>query len=124
MRNAITNPNASAVGPYSHAVDVDGTVYLSGQIPLDASTGTLLDGDIAARTQKCFDNINGVLEAGGMTLDNVVKVTVFLTDMADYAAVNEVYATQFNSPFPARSAIAVAALPLDANIEIEVIAKR
>ncbi len=124
MRSAITNPNASAVGPYSHAIDAGGTVYLSGQIPLDAETGSLVDGDISVRTRKCFDNIRGVLEAGGLSMDDVVKVTVFLVDMADYAGMNEAYAEQFTAPFPARSAIAVAQLPLGANIEIEVIAQR
>ncbi|NNE96329.1 MAG: RidA family protein [Acidimicrobiales bacterium] len=124
MRNAITSPNASSVGPYSHAIDAGGTVFLSGQVPLDAATGGLIEGDIAARTQKCFDNVLDVLSAAGLTSDNVVKVTVFLTDMGDYAAMNEVYAQQFSAPYPARSAVAVAQLPLGSNIEIEMVAQR
>jgi len=124
MRTAITNPNASSVGPYSHAIDTGDLVFLSGQVPLDSTTGKLVDGDIGDSTRQCFANIAGVLEAGGMTLDNVVKVTVFLVDMDDYAGMNEAYAEAFSAPYPARSAFAVAELPIGAPIEIEVIAKR
>jgi 2-iminobutanoate/2-iminopropanoate deaminase len=124
MRTPITNPDAASLAPYSHAIDSGGTVYVSGQVPIDSATGSLIDGDVGARTQKCFDNMVGVLDAGGLTLDNVVKVTVFLTDMADFAAVNEVYKDQFTAPYPARSCVAVAQLPLGSNIEIEAIAQR
>jgi 2-iminobutanoate/2-iminopropanoate deaminase len=124
MRNPITSPTASSVGPYSHAVDTGSLVFLSGQTPLDAATGRLIDGDIGARTQKCFDNLFDVLTAGGLGPDDVVKVNVFLTDMADFAAMNEVYARQFSEPYPARSTVAVAQLPLGSDIEIELVAQR
>jgi 2-iminobutanoate/2-iminopropanoate deaminase len=124
MRNAITSPNASSVGPYSHAIDADGLVFLSGQTPLDSATGKLIEGSIADRTQKCFDNLIDVLAAGGLTSDHVVKVNVFLTDMADFAEMNEVYKRQFSEPYPARSTVAVAELPLGSDIEIELVAHR
>jgi 2-iminobutanoate/2-iminopropanoate deaminase len=124
MRNAITSPNASSVGPYSHAIDAGGMVFLSGQTPLDSRTGKLIEGSIADRTQKCFDNLMDVLAAGGLTADSVVKVNVFLTNMADFAEMNEVYKRQFSEPYPARSTVAVAELPLGADIEIELVAQR
>ena len=124
MRTAITSPNASSVGPYSHAIDAGGIVFLSGQTPLDSATGKLVEGTIGERTQKCFDNLFDVLAAGGLTEHNVVKVNVFLTNMSDFAAMNEVYKTQFSEPFPARSTVAVAELPLGSDIEIELIAQR
>ncbi|MGI9609565.1 MAG: Rid family detoxifying hydrolase [Acidimicrobiia bacterium] len=124
MRNAITSPNASSVGPYSHAIDAGGIVFLSGQTPLDSSSGKLIEGTIADRTQKCFDNLIDVLAAGGLTTDHVVKVNVFLTDMADFAEMNEVYKQQFSEPYPARSTVAVAELPLGSDIEIELVAQR
>ncbi len=124
MRNAITSPNASSVGPYSHAIDAGGMVFLSGQTPLDSETGKLIEGNIADHTQKCFDNLLDVLAAGGLTADHVVKVNVFLTDMADFAEMNEVYKRQFSEPYPARSTVAVAELPLGSDIEIELVAQR
>ncbi len=124
MRNAITSPNASSVGPYSHAIDAGGLVFLSGQTPLDSATGTLIEGSMADRTQKCFDNLMDVLAAAGLTSDHVVKVNVFLTDMADFAEMNEVYKQQFSQPYPARSTVAVAELPLGSDIEIELVAQR
>lgn len=124
MRSAITSPNASSVGPYSHAIDAGGIVFLSGQTPLDSATGKLIEGTIGERTQKCFDNLLDVLAAGGLTEHNVVKVNVFLTNMSDFAAMNEVYKTQFSEPFPARSTVAVAELPLGSDIEIELVAQR
>ena len=124
MRTAITSPNASSVGPYSHAIDAGGIVFLSGQTPLDSATGKLIEGTIGERTQKCFDNLLDVLAAGGLTEHNVVKVNVFLTNMSDFAAMNEVYKTQFSEPFPARSTVAVAELPLGSDIEIELVAQR
>lgn len=123
-RTTHTAPGASAIGPYSHAAESGGFVFLSGQTPLDPATGRLLEGDIAARTDKCFDNLFAVLEAAGLTPDDVIKVNVYLTDLGDFAAMNEVYARRFHSPYPARTTVAVAALPLGSDIEIELVARR
>lgn len=123
-RKEIMAKDAAAVGPYSHAVDSGELVFLSGQTPVDPKTGKLTEGDVAAQTSQVFMNLRGVLEAGGLTFDNVQKVNVFLTDMNDFAAMNEVYKTQFNKPYPARTTIGVTALPLGARIEIEMIAQR
>jgi len=123
-RKAITAEGAAVVGPYSHAVRAGKLVYLSGQTPLDPATGKLLEGDVQAQAAQCFANLFAVLQAGGLTPDHVVKVNVFLTDMNDFPAMNEVYARQFTQPFPARTTIGVAALPLGARIEIELIARR
>ncbi len=123
-RTAYTAPGAVAVGPYSHAVDAGALVFLSGQTPIDSSTGKLVAGDIAAQTEQCFKNLFGVLEAAGLTADNVVKVNVFLTDMKNFKAMNEVYERQFSTPYPARTTIGVASLPLCADVEIELIAKK
>ncbi len=123
-RTAIDAPNAAAVGPYSHGIWADDLVYLSGQTPLDPATGKLVEGDVTAQAQQCFKNLFGVLAAAGLTPNHVVKVNVYLTDMNDFAAMNAVYATQFEKPFPARTTIGVASLPLGARIEIEMIARR
>ncbi len=113
-----------AVGPYSHAMTVGDLVFCSGQIPLDPATGELVQGDIAAQTGRIIDNIAAVLSASGSALDQVVKTTVFLTDMGDFAAMNEVYAARFGAHRPARSTFAVAGLPKGARIEIECVAIR
>ena len=123
-RTAFTADGAVAVGPYSHAVQVGEFYYLSGQTPLDSTTGKLVEGDIAAQTEKCFENLFKVLEAAGLTEADVVKANVFLTDMVNFAAMNAVYATKFSAPYPARSTIAVAGLPLGAQVEIELIARK
>ena len=123
-RTAFTADGAVAVGPYSHAVQVGEFYYLSGQTPLDSTTGKLVEGDIAAQTEKCFENLFKVLEAAGLTEADVVKANVFLTDMGNFAAMNAVYATKFSAPYPARSTIAVAGLPLGAQVEIELIARK
>jgi 2-iminobutanoate/2-iminopropanoate deaminase len=123
-RKAITSPNAVSVGPYSHAIEAGEMVYLSGQTPNDPATGKLVEGGIAEQTEQCFKNLFAVLQAGELTPDQVVKVNVFLTDMNDFSAMNAVYAKHFNPPFPARSTIGVAALPLGAKMEIEMIARR
>jgi len=123
-RKAITAEGSAVVGPYSHAVRAGKLLYLSGQTPIDPGTGQLLDGDVQAQTAQCFQNLFAVLKAAGMTPDDVIKVNVFLTDMADFAAMNEVYAAHLQQPFPARTTIGVAALPLGARIEIEMIARR
>lgn len=112
------------VGPYSPAVETDGFIYFSGQIPIDSATGKIVDGDIKVQTEQCLKNLKVVLDAVEITPDNILKSTVYLTDMNDFAAVNEVYGEYFKSPYPARTAIAVAALPLGSKVEIEVIAKR
>lgn len=123
-RNSFTATGAVAVGPYSHAVDADGFVFLSGQTPLDPATGKLVEGGIREQAEQCFVNLFGVLEACGLTPDDVQKVNVYLTDMDTFPQMNEVYSQQFAQPYPARTTIGVAALPLGAQVEIELIAKR
>lgn len=123
-RKSFTADGAVSVGPYSHAVESGGFVYLSGQTPMDSKTGKLVEGDIAAQTEQSFINLFNVLKAAGLSSDDVVKVTVFLTDMNNFKSMNEVYSKQFNSPYPARTTIGVKELPLGALIEVEMIAKR
>jgi len=123
MRTPLTNPSATAVGPYSHGIDADPLVFCSGQTPLDPTTGLLVEGSIGDRTAQCFSNLFGVLSAAGLGPDQVVKVNVYLTNMDDFVAMNEVYATQFAEPYPARTTIGVASLPLGSDIEIELIAR-
>lgn len=114
--------NSVSVGPYSPAVKVGNLVYFSGQIPINPDTGKIIEGDISEQAEQCFKNLVNVVSATGLTLDNIVKSTVYLTDINDFSMVNNIYAKFFNSPYPARTAIGVAALPLNAKIEIEVIA--
>ena len=123
---AISTPNApAAIGPYSQAVDSGaGLVFLSGQLPIDPATGAFPDGGIREQTRQSILNVRAILQAAGLDLQNVVKTTVFLADMGDFAAMNEVYAQFFQAPFPARSAVAVKTLPKGALIEIESIASR
>lgn len=123
-KKAFTAEGTVSVGPYSHAVESGGFVYLSGQIPMDFRTGKIIEGDIAAQTEQCFKNISNVLNAAGLSFESVVKVTVFLTNMDDFSAMNSIYEKHFQAPFPARSTIGVAQLPLGAGIEIEVVAHR
>lgn len=124
-RHAFSSPDApKAVGPYSQAISSGDHVFLSGQTPIDPASGALLDGSLAEQTQRCFDNLAAVLEAAGLGFDDVMKVNVYLTDMADFAEMNGVYALQFDEPFPARTTVAVAALPLGARVEIELVARR
>ena len=123
MREAVATDRApKAIGPYSQAIRAGSLLFCSGQIPLDPATGALVDGDIASQTRQVFANITAILQAAGTSLDRVVKTTVFLADMNDFAAMNEVYATYFTPPAPARSTVAAAGLPKGARIEIEVIA--
>ncbi len=125
MKKQISTTNApSAVGPYSQGVEVNGHVFVSGQLPIDSKTGKFVEGGIKGQTLQIFKNIEAILKEVDMTLDNIVKTTVFLSDMEFFADMNEVYATQFSGTFPARSAFAVKTLPLNADIEIEVIAMR
>jgi len=123
-RIEIDAPGAAAVGPYSHAIDTDGLVFLSGQTPIDSATGHLAEGPIDVQTRQCLRNLGTVLRAAQITFDDVVKCNVFLCDMNDFAAMNAVYAEHFSNPAPARTTIGVASLPLDARIEIEMIARR
>jgi 2-iminobutanoate/2-iminopropanoate deaminase len=120
----ITSEKApAAVGPYSHAIAVPGLVFISGQLPIDKATGTFPD-DVVEQAHQALKNLQSVAEAAGATLDDVVKTTVFLADINDFKAVNEVYATYFSEPFPARSAFEVARLPLGVKVEIEAIVSR
>lgn len=114
----------AAIGPYAHAVWAGDLLYLSGQTPIDPATGELVVGDVGVQTRRVFANLEAVLAQAGLTLDDVVKCLVFLTTMDDFAAMNEVYAQRFAAPFPARSTVAVAGLPLGARVEIELIARR
>ncbi|WNS76514.1 Rid family detoxifying hydrolase [Bacillus sp. DTU_2020_1000418_1_SI_GHA_SEK_038] len=115
---------ASVSGPYSHAVDAGEFVFLSGQTAMNTVGATQMTGDIATQTKECFANLIEVLKAGNLTLDDVVKVNVYLTDMNNFTAMNDVYKTYFQDPYPARTCVAVLALPLGAEVEIEMIAKR
>ena len=123
-KRAITTPKAKAIGPYSMAIEAGDLVFLSGQIPLDAATGKLVEGDISAQAKQSLENLKTILEAAGLGFGHVVKTTIFLTSMADFAAVNEVYKAYVSEPYPARSTFAVAALPMGAKVEIEMIASR
>ncbi len=121
-RQIISTPDApAAIGTYSQAVRVGSTVYLSGQIPLDPATMQLVSGDIDAEIRRVFDNLAAVARAAGGTLNDAVKVSVFLTDLAHFGRVNEIMATYFQQPYPARAAIGVAALPRGARVEMECI---
>lgn len=118
----ISTTNApAAIGPYSQAIEANGMLFCSGQIPIDPTTGAIVEGGIQAQTRQVFQNISEVLAAAGTDLSHVVKTTVFLSDMANFAAMNEVYADFFTLPFPARSAVAVKELPKGALVEIEVL---
>ena len=121
-RQAIATEHApAAIGPYSQAVRRGATVFLSGQIPLDPATGQLVEGDIAAQTRRVFDNLRAVCQAAGGTLEDVVRVGIYLTDLGDFATVNAVMADYFSAPDPARSTIEVAGLPRGARVEVDAI---
>jgi 2-iminobutanoate/2-iminopropanoate deaminase len=123
-KSAVTSPElAPPVGPFSQAIEADGFLYLSGQVGQDPTSGKLVTGGVAAETERVFLNIAAVLRAAGKTFDDVVRVGVFLTRMEDFQVMNGVYAKNFHQPFPARTTIGVAALPLGASVEIDVIAK-
>lgn len=125
MRRAVSSEDAPRpVGPYSQAVASGEHVFLAGQTPIDPETGALVAGDVADQTDRCFDNLEAVLVAAGLSLDDAVKVNVYLTSMGDFAAMNAVYARRFSEPYPARTTVAVAGLPLGARIEIELVARR
>lgn len=124
-RNPVSSPNApKAIGPYSQAVWTGNLLYCSGQTPIDPATGQLAPGGIAEQTAQAFNNLESVLIAAGLGMDDVIKVNVYLTSMTNFAGMNAVYQTRFNAPFPARTTVAVAELPLNAMVEIELIAER
>lgn len=123
MRTAVSTPAApKAIGPYSQAIRAGSLLFVSGQIPIDPATGQMVDGDVAAQTRRVFQNLQAILEAAGTSLDAVVRSTVYLADMNDFAAMNEVYGTFFSAPAPARATVQAARLPRDARVEIDVIA--
>jgi 2-iminobutanoate/2-iminopropanoate deaminase len=118
----LTDRGPKPIGPYSQAIKANGLLFVSGQVALDPKTGEMLNGDIRQQTQRVMENLKGILEAGGANLNHVVKTTVFLKDMNDFAAMNEVYAGYFSLAPPARATVQVSRLPKDALVEIEVIA--
>ena len=121
-KSAITSPELTPpVGPFSQAIEVGGFIYVSGHVGQDPTTGKLVAGGIAAETERVFQNLSAVLKAAGKSFDDVVRAGVFLTNMSDYVAMNGIYAKYFGSPFPARTAIGVAALPLGACVEIDLV---
>lgn len=124
MKPIITEKAPAAIGPYSQAVEVNGFVYASGQLPIDPATGAFPEGGIKEQTRQSLLNVTAILEEAGLALSNVVKTTVYLADMGDFADMNSVYSEFFKAPYPARSAVAVKALPKGAMVEIEVIAAR
>ena len=121
---AITSPELTPpVGPFSQAVKVDGFIYFSGHVGQDPTTGKLVTGGLSAETERVFQNLSAVLKAAGKGFNDVVRAGVYLTNMSDYVAVNSIYAKHFSQPFPARTAIGVAALPLGACVEIDLVVK-
>ena len=122
MKKINTETAPGAIGPYSQAIEANGFVYTSGQLPIDPATGAFAPGGIQEQTRQSLTNIKAILEAAGTGMQNVIKTTVYLSDMANFAAMNEVYAQFFEAPFPVRSAVAVKELPKSALVEIEVVA--
>jgi 2-iminobutanoate/2-iminopropanoate deaminase len=123
-KKTYTPEGVVAVGPYSPIVEANGLIFFSGQIPMDYAENKIVEGGIQAQTEQCLKNLAGALNAANVTADDIVKTTIYLTDMNDYALVNKIYGDFFKAPYPARTAIAVAALPLGVKIEIEAIAQR
>ena len=124
VRKVYTATNASSSGPYSHAVDGGDYIFFSGQTAMNANDAKDLSGDIAAQTHQCFRNLHSVMEQAGVTFDDVLKVNVYLTSMKHFKAMNEVYETYFDTPYPARTCVAVLELPLAADVDIVMIAQR
>jgi 2-iminobutanoate/2-iminopropanoate deaminase len=123
MRQAVTSPTAAApIGPYSPALRAGALLFVSGQIPLDAATGQLVEGDIRVQTARVLDNLGELLRAGGADFSHVARTTIFLTDLNDFAAVNEIYAGYFSEPYPARATVEVARLPRDVRVESDAVA--
>ncbi len=122
-KKIITSPNAPApIGPYSHSVLIGNTLYTSGQVAKDAATGNMIQTDIKAETAKVMENLKAILTAAGMDFSHVVKTTIYCTDLGNFAAINEVYGSYFTGNFPARETVQVVKLPLNANVEISVVA--
>ena len=124
MNVIITSKAPAAIGPYSQAIELAGLVYTSGQIPIDPATGKFVEGGIREQTRQSLLNVKAILEETGLTLSDVVKTTVFMADMNDFADMNAIYSEFFSEPYPARSAVAVKSLPKGALVEIEVVASR
>lgn len=124
MKAISTKKAPAAIGPYSQAIEVGNLVFTSGQLPIDPATGAFPEGGIKEQARQSLLNIQAILKEAGLTMNNVVKTTVFLADMGDFADMNAVYAEFFSEPYPARSAVAVKALPKGAMLEIEVVAER
>ncbi|HNW70665.1 MAG TPA: RidA family protein [Bacteroidales bacterium] len=123
MKKTINTSDApAAIGPYSQAILTNGTLFVSGQLPVNPANGEMVQNDIIANTKQVMENVSAILKAAGLDFSNVVKTTIFLADMNDFAKVNEVYSSYFSSDFPARETVQVARLPKDAKIEISVIA--
>ena len=123
MRKAVSADGApTAIGPYSQAIRAGSLLFLSGQIPIDPATGQMVEGDITQQTHRVFKNLAAILQEAGASFDHVVRTTVYLADMNDFAAMNEVYGTYFSSPAPARATVQAARLPRDARVEIDLIA--
>ena len=124
-RTAVYSATApAAIGPYSQGVWADDLLFLSGQTPIDPSTGALVPGDVSAQTERVFDNLGAVLAEAGLSFDEVIKCNVFLVSMKDFAIMNDAYRRRFSAPFPARTTVAVAELPMGARVEIELVARR
>ncbi len=122
-REAVSSANAPrAIGPYSPAIRAGQLLFLSGQIPIDPSTGNMIDGDVAAQATRVMDNLGALLQAAGLSFASVVRTTIYLADMNDFGKVNEVYGGYFSAPYPARATVQVARLPKDARVEIDLIA--
>ena len=125
MKKVISTTHApGAIGPYSQAIEAGGMIFLSGQIPLDPVTGQMIEGDVVAQAERVMQNLQGVLEAAGVGFEHVVRTTIFLTDLGDFAKVNEVYGKRFPKEPPARATVQVAALPRGSKVEIDAIAVR
>lgn len=124
MKKVFVPEGIKTVGPYSPAIEADGFIYCSGQIPIDYSTGKIVEGDIEEQTLQCLRNLTDLLNAANVGPEDVIKTTVYLTDINDFADVNKIYGEYFKRSYPARTAIAVAALPLGSRVEIEALVKR
>ena len=123
MKQAVSAAGApKAIGPYSQAIRAGQLLFLSGQVPLDPATGQIVDGDVAAQARRVLDNLGAVLTGAGLSFAHVVRTTIFLADMNDFAKVNEVYGSYFSEPYPARATVQVARLPRDSRVEIDAIA--
>jgi 2-iminobutanoate/2-iminopropanoate deaminase len=123
MKHAVSSPDApAAIGPYSPAVRAGQLLFVSGQVPIDPATGQMIEGDVTAQTRRALDNVGALLVAADRSFADVVRTTIFLADMNDFAAVNAIYAQYFSEPYPARATVQVARLPKDARVEIDVIA--